>query len=56
MRTPSGLYQTTPTIYECEFNHCPQCEHELEEMSYLNGLKTVQMMTQASTTSYLTVW
>ena len=52
MRTPSGLYQTTPTIYECEFNHCPQCEHELEEMSYLNGLKTVQMMTQASTIAY----
>ena len=52
MRTPSGLYQTTPTIYECEFNHCPQCEQELVEMSYLNGLKTVQMMSQVSTIAY----
>ena len=41
MRTPSGLYQTTPTIYECEFKECPQCEQELVEMSYLNGLKTI---------------
>ena len=52
MRTPSGLYQTTPTIYECEFKQCPQCEHELVEMSYLNGLKTIQMMSQVKTIAY----
>ena len=52
MRTPSGLYQTTPTIYECEFKECPQCGHELVEMSYLNGLKTVQMMSQVKTIAY----
>ena len=52
MRTPSGLYQTTPTIYECEFKECPQCEQELVEMSCLNGLKTIQMMSQVKTIAY----
>jgi len=52
MRTPSGLYQTKPTIYEYEFKYCPQCEHELVEMSYLSGLKTVQMMSQVKTIAY----
>jgi hypothetical protein len=52
MRTPSGLYRTTPTIYGCELSHCPQCGHELVEMSYLNGLKTVQMMNEVSTIAY----
>jgi hypothetical protein len=46
MRTPSGLYRTTPIIYACEMNDCPQCGRELVEMSYLNGLKTVQKMMQ----------
>jgi hypothetical protein len=50
MRTPSGLYRTTPTVYpSCELKQCPQCEQELEEKSYLNGLKTVQMMSQVAT-------
>jgi hypothetical protein len=52
MRTPSGLYRTTPTIYACEMNDCPQCGHELVEMSYLNGLKTVQKMNEVSTIAY----
>ena len=52
MRTPSGLYRTSPTIYECELSYCPQCGHELVEMSYLNGLKTVQMMNEVSTIAY----
>ena len=52
MRTPSGLYRTTPMIYECELNKCLQCEHELVAMNYLNGLKTVQMMSQVSTIAY----
>jgi hypothetical protein len=33
-------------------NKCPQCGQELEETSYLNGLKTVQMMTEVSTIAY----
>lgn len=52
MRTPSGLYRTTPTVYGCELNQCPQCEQELVEMSYLNGLKTIQMMSQVKTIAY----
>lgn len=52
MRTPSGLYRTTPTIYECELKKCLQCGHELVEVNYLNGLKTVQMMSQVSTIAY----
>lgn len=52
MRTPSGLYRTSPTIYECELSHCPECGHELVKMGYLNGLKTVQMMNDVSTIAY----
>jgi MULE transposase domain len=52
MRTPSGLYRTTPTVYKCELDTCPQCGQELDEKSYLNGLKTVQMMSEASTIAY----
>jgi hypothetical protein len=52
MRTPSALYRTTPRIYKSELEHCPQCGHELVEMNYLSGLKTVQMMTQAMTIAY----
>jgi len=52
MRTPSGLYRTTPTIYACEMSECPQCGQELVEMSYLNGLKTVQKMNEVSTIAY----
>lgn len=52
MRTPSGLYRTTPIVYKCELSHCPQCEQKLVEMKYLNGLKTVQTMSQVSTIAY----
>jgi hypothetical protein len=31
---------------------CPECGHELVEMHYLSGLKTVQTMTEASTIAY----
>ena len=52
MRTPSRLYRTTPIVYACELNQCPQCEQALAETSYLSGLKTVQMMSQVSTIAY----
>lgn len=52
MRTPSGLYRTMPTIYTCEMSECSQCGQELVEMSYLNGLKTVQKMNEVSTIAY----
>lgn len=52
MRTPSGLYRTTATIYRCELSDCPQCGHELVEMGYLNGLKTVQKMDRVETIAY----
>lgn len=52
MRTPSALYRTTPTIYNSELKECPQCGHELVEMNYLSGLKTVQTMAQAFTIAY----
>ena len=47
MRTPSELYRKTPTIYKSELEDCPQCEHELVEMNYLSGIKTVQTMAHA---------
>jgi hypothetical protein len=52
MRTPSGLYRTTPKIYTCEMGACPQCGQALVETSYLNGLKTVQKMDEVSTIAY----
>jgi hypothetical protein len=39
-------------VYACELERCPQCEQTLAETSYLNGLKTVQMMTQVTTIAY----
>lgn len=39
-------------IYKSEMKDCPQCGHELVEMSYLSGLKTVQTMTDATTIAY----
>lgn len=39
-------------IYKSEMKDCPQCGHELVEMSYLSGLKTVQTMTEATTIAY----
>ena len=52
MRTPSALYRTRPTIYKSELKDCPQCGHELVEMSYLSGIKTVQTMAEAITIAY----
>jgi len=52
MRTRSELYRTTPRIYPSEWKNCPQCGHELVEMHYLSGLKTVQTMAQAMTIAY----
>jgi hypothetical protein len=39
-------------IYASELQDCPQCGQELVGMQYLNGLKTVQTMTQALTIAY----
>jgi hypothetical protein len=52
MRTPSGLYRTTPTVYKCELDTCPQCGQERDEKSYLNGLKMVQLRSDVSTIAY----
>ena len=52
MRTPSELYRTKPTIYKSELMDCPECGHELKEMNYLNGLKTVQTMGGVLTIAY----
>ncbi len=52
MRTYKGLYREKPEIYKCELSHCPECGQELEEMAYLNGLKTVQTMNQIETIAY----
>jgi len=52
MRTHKELYWTTPTIYKCELEICPQCGGALAAMPYLNGLKTVQTMTQVLTMAY----
>jgi hypothetical protein len=52
MRTPKELYRTSPTIYPCELEICPQCHQPLSEAHYVNGLKTVQTMTQVLTIGY----
>lgn len=52
MKTHKELYQKTPTIYKCELDICPQCKGTLGEVSYLNGLKTVQTMTQVLRIAY----
>lgn len=52
MRTPSELYRTTPTVYKSEMRDCPYCGHELVEMHYVSGLKTVQTLTEATTIAY----
>ena len=52
MRTPSGLYRTTTTVYKCELDYCPGCGQELEEVNYWNGLKTVQTMSEVKTIAY----
>ena len=52
MRTPKGLYRTSPTIYRCELETCPTCHAPMSEAHYLNGLKTVQTMTAVQTIAY----
>ncbi len=52
MRTPKGLYRTSPTIYLCELDTCPTCHEPMSQTHYLNGLKTVQMMAAVQTIAY----
>lgn len=52
MRTPKGLYRTSPTIYLCELETCPTCHEPMSQTHYLNGLKTVQTMTAVQTVAY----
>jgi hypothetical protein len=52
MRTVRELHHTVPIIYLCELEICPQCNQSLSEVDYLNGLKTVQTMTQTLTIAY----
>ena len=52
MRTPKGLYRTSPTIYLCELETCPTCHKPMSKTHYLNGLKTVQTMTAVQTIAY----
>ena len=52
MRTPKGLYRTSPTIYLCELETCPTCHEPMSQTHYLNGLKTVQTMTAVQTIAY----
>ena len=52
MRTSKDLCRTSPTIYQCELETCPQCHQPLSEAHYVNGRKTVQTMTQVLTIGY----
>ena len=52
MRTSKDLYRTSPTIYQCELETCPQCHQPLSKAHYVNGRKTVQTMTQVLTIGY----
>lgn len=52
MRTPKTLYHTPPTIYPCELTVCPQCHEPLVGLSYVNGRKTIQTMTEMLTIAY----
>ena len=52
MRTHKELYRTEAKIYKSEIEVCPHCEQELKEMPYLNGLKTVQTMSEVKTIAY----
>ena len=52
MRTAKDLYRTSPTIYQCELETCPQCHQPLSKAHYVNGRKTVQTMTQVLTIGY----
>ena len=52
MRTAKDFYRTSPTIYPCELDTCPQCQQPLSDAHYVNGLKIVQTMTQVLTIGY----
>lgn len=52
MRTPRELYPTMTLICKCELEACPQCNGALVETAYLNGLKTVQTMSQVMKIAY----
>lgn len=52
MKTAKNLFRTSPTIYPCELETCPQCHQLLSEAHYVNGRKTVQTMTQVLTIGY----
>jgi len=52
MRTCKEFCRTSPTIYACELEICPQCHQPLREAHYVNGRKTVQTMMQVLTIGY----
>jgi Transposase, Mutator family len=52
MKTPKGLYRTTPTVYACEQADCPQCHGPLVDANYLNGRKTIQTMSGVLNIAY----
>lgn len=52
MRTAKVLYPAKSIIYPCELDVCPHCQQPLSEIGYLNGLKTVQTMSQVITIAY----
>ena len=52
MKTPKGLYRTTPTVYACELEHCALCGGPLENAKYFNGRKTIQTMRGVQTIAY----
>lgn len=52
MRTAKVLPRTSPIIYTCELEVCPQCNGPLSEVNYVNGRKTVQTMAAVLTIGY----
>lgn len=52
MRTPQALYRTSPRVFQCELNHCPQCEAPLPPVHYLTGHKTIQTLDEVLTIAY----
>ncbi len=52
MRTHKELYPTMSIICKCELEACPHCAGALVEAPYLNGLKTVQTLSQVMRIAY----
>jgi hypothetical protein len=52
MRTPKALYRTSPMVFQCELNQCPQCEAPLTPVHYLTGHKTIQTLDEVLTIAY----